>query len=75
MTYQEAEKLIEEIDNALKIAVIKSVVFVLFIAITLCLLSPFIEKIWEDFQYWIDCKKWDRENKKKSKTIHQSQIE
>lgn len=65
MTYQEAEKLVEEIDNALKIAVIKSVVFVLFIAITLCLLSPFIEKIWEDFQYWIDCKKWDRENKKK----------
>jgi hypothetical protein len=31
----------------------------------LVLLADPLERLWEDFKYWIDCKKWDWENKKK----------
>lgn len=66
MTYQEAEKLIDEMDKAFRIGLIKAIILVLVGAIILFFLVPFLEKVWEDFIYWLDCKKWDRENKKKT---------
>lgn len=63
MTYQEAEKLIDEMDKAFRIGLIKVIILVLVGAILLVFLVPFLEKVWEDFVYWLDCKKWDREHK------------
>lgn len=63
MTYQEAEEIIEEMDKAFKVGIIK-IIIILVLGVIICpfLLST-LEKIWEDFQYWLDCKKWDREHK------------
>lgn len=65
MTYQEAEEIIEEMDKAFKAGVVK-IIIILVLAVIICpFLFSALEKIWEDFQYWLDCKKWDRKNKKK----------
>lgn len=63
MTYQEAEKLIDEMNKAFRIGLIKGFILTLVGAIILVFLVPFLEKLWEDFIYWLDCKKWDREHK------------
>ena len=63
MTYQEAEQIIEEMDKAFKVGIIK-IIIILVLGVIICpFLFSTLEKIWEDFQYWLDCKKWDREHK------------
>lgn len=67
MTVQEAESLIDEIDKAIKIGIAKGLLIALVGALILCLSENFIGKIWEDFKYWLYCKKWDWEHKEKNK--------
>lgn len=63
MTYQEAEEIIEEMDKAFKVGIIK-IIIILVLGVIICpFLFSTLEKIWDDFQYWLDCKKWDREHK------------
>lgn len=63
MTYQEAEEIIEEMDKAIKVGIIK-IIIILVLGVIICpFLFSTLEKIWEDFRYWLDCKKWDREHK------------
>lgn len=63
MTVQEFEILIDEAIRDFKIALLKGFLIAVLGGIILCLLAPFLEKMWEDFRYWLDCKKWDREHK------------
>lgn len=63
MTYQEAEEIIEEMDKAFKVGIVK-IIIILVLGVIICpFLFSTLEKIWEDFVYWLDCKKWDREHK------------
>lgn len=67
MTYQEAEEIIEEMDKAFKAGIVK-IIIILILGVIICpFLFSTLEKIWEDFQYWLDCKKWDKEHKEKNK--------
>lgn len=64
MTYQEAEKLIDETFRAGEITVIKIIAISLIGAVILALIENPLENIWENIKYWIDCKKWDWEHRK-----------
>lgn len=65
MTYQEAEKLIDEMFRETGITVVKIIVAILIGAIILCCVDTYSENLWESFKYWLDCKKWDKEYKDK----------
>ncbi len=64
MTVEEAESLIDEIDRAFTIGLVKVLLIVLLGAFVLIFLDNFLEKGWEDFKYWLDCKKWDWEHRR-----------
>ena len=36
-------------------------------AVILALIENPLENLWEDFKYWLDCKKWDKEHKRSNK--------
>lgn len=63
MTYQEAEKLIDETFRETGITVVKIIAAILIGAVILCCIDKPLENLWENIKYWIDCKKWDREHK------------
>jgi hypothetical protein len=65
MTYQEAEKLIDETFRETGITFIKIIVAILIGAVILCCIDNSLESLWESFKYWLDCKKWDKEHKEK----------
>ena len=63
MTWAEAGKVVDDIDRAFKVGLLKSIIISVIIFIVLFLFSPILENIYDDFRYWLDCKKYDRENK------------
>ena len=63
MTWAEAEKVVDDIDRAVKVGLLKFIGLVVIGFILILFLTPILEKIYEDFKYWLDCKKFDREHK------------
>lgn len=63
MTWAEAEKVVDEIDRAFKVGLLKIVGLTVIGFILILFLTPILENIYDDFKYWLYCKKYDRQNK------------